>query len=254
MSSSQSTQYASTSTSAPTPSNNTIVINYYRLNTQNNDTRSDTEIKQLVRNKLVTELSPNAANTATIIIEENPKRILVTLNQVIDDATHAKITNSYNDDFRDYACSANVSCPLASVLSSHTEMADKWGDNHGECVRVTGGGTCARCPPGTYVDYSNTSSVCSKCPYGQDSKNYNSLDCLPCADGANCFNDPVEKAGVKLDGSLDKVIDTIYIHNIDKLKQTQTLDHRLNKAQEKYDTYKELNMDDIQMHLKNLQP
>ena len=120
-------------------------------------------------------------------------------------------------------------------------------------MRVTGNGVCARCPPGTYVDYSNTNTVCSKCPEGQDSKNYNSLDCSPCADGEACPNSLLEKNGVQLDGSLDKVIDTIYIHNIDKLKQTQALDHRLNKAQAKYDTYQELNMDDIQKHLKTLQ-
>jgi len=153
--------------------------------------------------------------------------------------------------FKNYVCQGQ--CPLASILSSHPEIRNTWGDSPGECVRNTNhkDSLCVRCPPGTYIDYGNVNEVCSKCPPNQYSDKFNSLDCKPCGNDKECQSVLAETS---LEGPLDKAVDQLYIHNIDKLKQSQSLSFRLDRAEKKYDTYHGLktNRDQMRQYLKKL--
>lgn len=128
-------------------------------------------------------------------------------------------------------------CPLASVLSNYPNIGEKWGDHPGECVKVVNSenAKCARCPPGTYVDYTNVEGVCTKCPAGQYSTKYNSLSCKPCADGSEEGQNYCLSETNNVDNLLiptkenDKLLSNLYENNIRKYQQFQTLNSRLNR-------------------------
>ena len=158
-------------------------------------------------------------------------------------------------DTPDYRCPSN-SCPLASVLSSYPNIGDKWGNEVNECVKVSNSldANCARCPPGTFIDYSNINDVCSPCPVNQYSDKYNQLQCKPCEgalEGAsNCEGASVDASRNATNNrsqsdinlfeptlGMDKIVSTIYDGNIKKFKQNQVLKHRIQKLQNKLSSY-----------------
>ena len=156
-------------------------------------------------------------------------------------------------DTPDYRCPSN-SCPLASILSSYPNIGDKWGNEANECVKVSNSldANCARCPPGTFIDYSNINDVCSPCPKNQYSDTYNQLQCKPCEgalEGAsNCASasgDSSENTNnnSQMDNffeptmSVDTIVNQIYDGNIKKFKQNQVLKHRIQKLQNKLSNY-----------------
>ena len=157
-------------------------------------------------------------------------------------------------DTTDYICPSN-SCPLASILSSYPNIADKWGNEANECVKVSNSldANCARCPPGTFIDYSNINDVCSPCPKNQYSDTYNQLQCKPC-EGAlkgasNCegsSSDASENTNNNSQSDInlfepslgvDRIINQIYDGNIKKFKQNQVLKQRIQKLQNKLSNY-----------------
>ena len=128
-------------------------------------------------------------------------------------------------------------CPLASVLSNYPNIGKKWGDHDGECVKVINSknAKCARCPPGTFVDYSNIEGICTKCPVGQYNDKYNSLTCKPCVDGSEegqnyCSSDSNEEDNLfNPSKENDEKLSNLYENNIRNLRQFQTLNDRLNR-------------------------
>jgi hypothetical protein len=246
---------------APAPPSTTsapkkIQIDYSRLNTSTNSINE--EDKQIITTNIKTILLsvnlPGEMIESAIITFNDTPIIFIELDRVISDDIRMDIINKCELLFKKYVCHGVSSCPLASILSSHPEIGDKWGDSPGECVRNSNhkDSLCVRCPPGTYIDYGNVNDVCSPCPKGQKSDKYNSLDCKPCEnDEAECVS---ELAETTLEGPLNEVVDQLYINNIDKLKQSQSLSFRLDRAEKKYDTYHELktNRDQMRQYLKKL--
>ena len=249
-----STMFASappSTTSAPKK----IQIDYTRLNTSTNSIND--EDKQIIATNINTillsvNLPEETINNAIITFDDT--YIFIEFDENIMTDIRTDIINKCELLFKKYVCHGVSSCPLASILSSHPEIGDKWGDSPGECVRNSNhkDSLCVRCPAGTYIDYGNVNDVCSKCPKGQYSDKYNSLDCKPCEnDEAECVS---ELAETSLEGPLDEVVDQLYINNIDKLKQSQSLSFRLDRAEKKYDTYHGLktNRDQMRQYLKKL--
>jgi len=140
--------------------------------------------------------------------------------------------NIFNDS---NICDVN-DCPLASVLSNYPTIGEKWGDHEGECVKVVNNknAVCARCPPGTFVDYTNIDGVCTKCPPGQYSDKPNSLSCKPCKNArgegqqicSSDTNDEIDLFNPSKEN--DEKISALYENNIRNLKQFQTLNDRIN--------------------------
>jgi len=154
---------------------------------------------------------------------------------------------------QNYRCPSN-SCPLASVLSSYPNIGDKWGNEANECVKVSNSldANCARCPPGTFIDYSNINDVCSPCPKNQYSDSYNQLQCKPCEgtlEGASkCGSNTGDSSGNTNNSQsdinlfeptldVDRIVNQIYDGNIKKFKQNQALKHRIQKLQNKLSNY-----------------
>ena len=142
--------------------------------------------------------------------------------------------NIHNDS--SYKC--NVSnCPLASVLSSYPDIGEKWGDNPGECVKVinSNNAVCARCPPGTFIDYSNINEVCTVCPPGTYSDKHNSLSCKICQNeneaGENrCDSDSSEESNTFNASVPDQNnLTTLYNNNMANYQQFQALNGRINR-------------------------
>ena len=153
-----------------------------------------------------------------------------------------------------YICPSN-SCPLASILSSYPNIGDKWGNDANECVKVSNSldANCARCPPGTFIDYSNINDVCSPCPKNQYSDTYNQLQCKPCEgalEGAsNCGGASSDASGNTNNNSqsdinlfepslgVETIVNEIYDGNMKKFKQNQVLKQRIQKLQNKLSNY-----------------
>ena len=140
------------------------------------------------------------------------------------------------DNIQSYICNID-DCPLASVLSNYPNIGEKWGDHDGECVKVVNSknAKCARCPPGTYVDYSNIDGICTKCPVGQYSDKYNSLTCKPCVAGSKegqnyCSSDSNKEDNLfNPSKENDEKLSKLYENNIRNYQQFQTLNGRLNR-------------------------
>ena len=137
------------------------------------------------------------------------------------------------------------------------------GKKPGQCVKISNfsNSKCARCPPGTFIDYNNYYNICSKCPRGQYSDQWNSLECKKCSDGdfpnedqTACQNDTGEQNQLKSCPDTDRynflndnkdiddnLMRTINNDNMEKLKQTHMLRYRLKQAEQKYNNFRELN-------------
>jgi hypothetical protein len=185
--------------------------------------------------------------------------LVIEVSNSISENDISKLDNILSKTFSEFVCPSEVKCPLASVLSSYPEIGEQWGNSTSECVKVISGenGTCARCPPGTYVDYANVTGVCTPCPAGQYSDSYNSLECKACAgapagskncnkqesvqmnentcnqaqsgiSGINVFDPTITNA---------EILSKIYNGNMQKFKQSEALKFRIKQLEQKMSNY-----------------
>ena len=181
----------------------------------------------------------------------------IVLSSAITDNQITNFKNDLNEILKDYKCPSN-SCPLASVLSSYPNIGDKWGNEVNECVKVSNSldATCARCPPGTFVDYSNIDGVCSPCPVNQYNDKYNQLQCNSCPGAPkgssvcesvttetpnnSCKSNNQMKSDINLFEptlEMDTIVSELYDGNIKKFKQNEVLKHRIRQLQNKISDY-----------------
>ena len=156
----------------------------------------------------------------------------------------------------DYTSGCPPDCPLSSIMSYFPNTSDRWGNDEGQCVKVLNdpGEQCARCPPGTFVNYNNTSEVCSICPANTYSDLNNSLECKKCKGASEGSTEcthvtPVSSncnsktSSQKNDDimynpalEMDDKVKEIYRGNIAKLKQNETLKYRIRRIENILDT------------------
>lgn len=202
---------------------------------------------------------------------EDYDKIKITIYFSLNETILKKIKSDIEAVVIDHSAGCPEECPLASVLSSYSELQGKWGDKSGECVKISNfkDSKCARCPPGTFVDYNNYYNICSKCPRGQYSDQSNSLECKKCPKGdvpnddqTGCMNNTDSVDTVKscpetnyynfLDDNekIDEtLINTIHNDNMNKLKHSNMLRYRLKQAEQKYDNFRELNDEQLTRYL-----
>ena len=215
------------------------IINFVQENFDTTPTPTDTT-------PTPTDTTPTPTDTTPIPDDTTPTPTDTT--PIPDDTTPTPT------DEPEYRCPSN-SCPLASILSSYPNIGDKWGNEANECVKVSNSldANCARCPPGTFIDYSNINDVCSPCPKNQYSDTYNQLQCKPCEgalEGAsNCGGASSDASGNTNNNSqsdinlfepslgVDRIVNQIYDGNIKKFKQNQVLKQRIQKLQNKLSNY-----------------
>lgn len=248
-----------TPSSEPEPEQNKLIIIKLKelmtgINTLSELGGSKQEVIIDLINKQATSSNISVIYTPTIN-DELELEIIVS-----SDTLENQVTNFKNDlmiILKDYKCPTN-SCPLASVLSSYPNIGDKWGNEVNECVKVSNSldATCARCPPGTFIDYSNIDGVCSPCPVNQYNDKYNQLQCKPCPgapEGSSmCESITTEtpKDSCKLNNQMksdvnlfeptlemDTIVSELYDGNIKKFKQNEVLKHRIKKLQNKISDY-----------------
>jgi hypothetical protein len=245
-------------------------IEYYKLNTNIDTLDYDTKlelievIKKVLKDHNMTDsviensdISFTDGSNPIIIVELIPE-----IEQWVIDSIIAKCSNLLSD----YKCQNVTKCPLVSMLSSNPEIGDKWGDGVNECVRNSNyrDSPCVRCPPGTFVDYNNFDNICTRCPINQYSEKFNSLECKPClgapAGSGTCdtIQEPSSVCNSKSPNVLNLPedivgsVEALYDNNIHKLKQSHTMNYRIDSAKKKYDLYKEFNKDTMRDYIQKL--
>ena len=205
--------------------------------------------------KIVMEIAnKNFIELYSDVVIDDSMNLVIEFEDIYQDETVKIFENDIRNTISDYNCPSNSKCPLASVLSENPDIGSKWGDNKGECVKVLNesNASCARCPPGTYVDYSNITNICTKCPPNTFSDTFNTLECKPCngakEGSSRCLEDPnankKQKCGNQwedlstiniLDPTLknEEIISKLYDNNVRKFKQNETLKYRLRKLESK---------------------
>ncbi len=191
-----------------------------------------------------------------IIFNSNLELIIDIIDTVGEESAN-RLIERIETTFRDYSCASNR-CPLASILTENPEVEEKWGDNVGECVKVLNEteGSCARCPPGTFIDYSNITEICTPCPQNTYTDKFNSSKCLPCpgqpqgsdrcptARQDTCENTTTNNFTtmnlLSPDVENRDLLERIYDNNIRKFKQNEVINYRINRMKQKLADYTDL--------------
>jgi len=155
-----------------------------------------------------------------------------------------------------YTSNCPSDCPLSSIMSYFPNTSERWGNDETQCVKVLNDpiAKCARCPPGTFVDYNNTYGVCSICPANTYSDLNNSLECKKCKGASEGSTECTHVTPVSSNCNsktsshknddimytptleMDDKVKEIYQGNIAKLKQNETLKYRIRRIENILDT------------------
>ena len=132
--------------------------------------------------------------------------------------------------------SGHKHCVIANTLSLNKNVHSAWRDDN-KCVKIGNNEPCFHCPAGTYIDYDNFNSVCSKCPYGTASVKANSFECTPMGGQTTTTTQLFPKQPIG--DNLQDALNSLGQRNNEKFKKFESLQGRLERCKDKFDSFRE---------------